>query len=40
MPMNSSENLTTPMITPTATIQRQGTERGGASTSSASDASA
>jgi hypothetical protein len=40
MPMKSSENLTTPMITPTATIQRQGTERRGASTSRASDASA
>ena len=40
MPMNSSENLTTPMITPTATIQRHGTERGRASTSRASDASA
>jgi hypothetical protein len=39
MPMNSSENLTTPMITPTARIQRQGTERGGRTASSASDAS-
>ena len=40
MPMNSSENLTTPMTSPTAAIQRHGTERGRASTSSASDASA
>jgi len=40
MPTNSSENLTTPMISPTAAIQRQGTERRGAITSSASDASA
>jgi len=40
MPMNSSENLTTPMITPTATIQRQGTERGRASTTRTSAASA
>ena len=40
MPMNSSENLTTPMITPTATIQRQGTDRGGRSTSRTADASA
>ena len=40
MPMNSSENLTTPMITPTTAIQRQGTDRGGLSTSRAADASA
>ena len=40
MPMKSSENLTTPMITPTATIQRHGTERGRASASRTNDASA
>jgi hypothetical protein len=40
MPMNSSENLTTPMITPTATIQRQGTDTRGLSASRTSDASA
>jgi hypothetical protein len=40
MPMNSSENLTTPMMSATAAIQRQGIERRGAITSTASDASA
>ena len=40
MPTNSSENLTVPMISPTAAIQRQGTERRGAITSTATDASA
>jgi hypothetical protein len=40
IPMNSSENLTTPMTSPTATIQRQGTDTRGLSASRASDARA